>query len=560
MIVVAPNTVVSRQVYEWIAGAKVEQGGDKTDPAHYRHGKLALFSNVKDGLPLSRPPTILIDSTQLDSPEPLSKDFMEVAQQEIEAFRAEYRRANPGADADALTEKDILREVMNTVGKSGKLGAGVRCVVSVAMLTEGWDANNVSHILGIRAFGSQLLCEQVVGRGLRRRSWAINSQGHLEPEYANIYGIPFAFIPSSSKVPPEPPRTPAEHVCALEARAPLAMTFPRVVGYRLEIPDADYVLDDSDIKPFEIGAPNVPRRTETAGVVGKVEMDDLSYAYGRNLNIRHQQIGYDLAMRLINTHLRTGGNEAGDRRPWLFPKLARICTRFVAHHVRVAEGHDFNELRLAEVQADLADHIFKYLSRQDDNRRERLRPILRAFDPVGSSASVDFWTRKVVIAATKSHVSHVVLDGPKGNSWEERCAGICESLDDVAAFVKNDHLGFSIPYIHKGRSHHYVPDFLLRLRQPEGDLPRTLIVEISGGQKRSHSPGPTKIKGDTARDSWCTAVNNHGGFGRWAYIELRDPDTFRERIVEAIQKMYGDEPIIGDPELLDIQAGEQDEV
>ncbi|MCL2490065.1 MAG: hypothetical protein FWF36_04975, partial [Propionibacteriaceae bacterium] len=553
MIIVAPNTVVSKLVYEWVAGAKIELDDGTT---RYRPGNLTLFSNVVDGQPVPRPPSVLIDSVQLDSGEALSKDFMQAAATEIDAFRAEYRRANPGADADALTEQDILREVMNTVGKRGKLGADVRCVVSVAMLTEGWDANTVTHILGIRAFGSQLLCEQVVGRGLRRRSWAVNDQGRLEPEYANIYGIPFAFIPTTGKTPPALPTVPAEHVYAVEGREHLEITFPRLTGYRLEIPDAEYFIDDEAVKPFLVDDTHVPRRTEMSGVVGVAEVDS-----GDTTPMRPQQLGFELAKRLVNTHLRTGDSDQfeGQTRPWLFPSLARLCTRFVIDHVEVAPGHALAELRLAQVQADLADYIFEHLARQEGNRRERLRPVLRAFDPQGSSADVDFWTRKAVIPADHSQVSDVVLDGPKGNTWEEKMARECEHLvasGAVTSYVKNDHLGFTIPYVHQGRSHNYVPDFLLRLIQHEGDVPRTLIVEVSGGQKASHSPGPTHIKAETARNSWCAAVNNLGAYGRWGYIELTNPDTFRDRLKEAVQALYQDMPIVGDPDLLDYQQKE----
>ena len=145
---------------------------------------------------------------QLESGEPLEPSFKKDAAREIEAFKQAYRLRNPGADVDKLTDADLLREAMNTIGKKGKLGEQIRCVVSVAMLTEGWDANTVTHILGIRPFRSQLLCEQVVGRGLRRRSYAVNPDtGHFEPEYAEVYGVPFAFIPGDRQIPkPKDPR------------------------------------------------------------------------------------------------------------------------------------------------------------------------------------------------------------------------------------------------------------------------------------------------------------------------------------------------------------------
>ena len=168
MIVVSPNTLVSKLIFDWIAG--YEKVVDETR-VHVK-GELEKFSNVVDDQLLARPRTIIVDSKQLESDDVLKGDFKDAAAEEIEAFKKQYRQDNPGADVDKITDKELLREVMNTVGKKGKLGEQVRCVVSVAMLTEGWDANTVTHILGIRAFGSQLLCEQVVGRGLRRRSYA----------------------------------------------------------------------------------------------------------------------------------------------------------------------------------------------------------------------------------------------------------------------------------------------------------------------------------------------------------------------------------------------------
>ena len=158
--------------------------------------------------------------------EAMKKDFKDAAAEEIDAFKAEFRLRNPGADADAITDEDLLREVMNTVGKKGMLGADVRCVVSVAMLTEGWDANTVTHILGIRAFKSQLLCEQVVGRGLRRRSYAVNDEGRFEAEYANVYGVPFMFIGGK---PPQgtPPPLPATEVRTVPGREAPAHHLPQ---------------------------------------------------------------------------------------------------------------------------------------------------------------------------------------------------------------------------------------------------------------------------------------------------------------------------------------------
>ena len=546
-IVVCPNTVVSKLVYDWIAGTDITA----TDDAGVEHtlvkaGNLALFSNYPDGVAAARPPTILVDSAQLESGDALKADFRQAAASEIEAFKGEYRRRNPGADIEKITDEDLLREVMNTVGKKDRLGEQIRCVVSVAMLTEGWDANTVTHILGIRAFRSQLLCEQVVGRGLRRRSYAINDQGMFDPEYANVYGIPFAFIPSDKAITETLPRPPAIEVAAVEGREHYRITFPKLDGYRVEIPDADMSLDTAHAPRFTIGPSTVPTHVDVAGIVGEdenVTADDWRTA-------RPQQVAYTIARRLLDTHFAPTSGD--DRRPWLFPRLVQITRDWLTDCVDLAPGFTLGILlAVTERQAEAVDAIYSAISSQPGDRRARIRPMLRPFDPVGSTADVYFLTHKPVVPATRSEVSHVTLDGVGGNTWEQLMAAYCERNARVAAYVKNDHLGFTIPYIHKGRTHSYLPDFLVRLRRAEGeDFDRILIVEVSGSRK---SPGPTATKATTARDSWCAAVNNHGGYGRWGYLEITDPVTMNQRLTAAIDDLYGDADIIGDPDMLDFQ-------
>jgi type III restriction enzyme len=540
-IVVCPNTVVSKLIYDWIAGAETEHADGTTT---YSSGRLALLSNVDDGRPVRRPRTILVDSAQLESGESLNKDFKEAAEGEIAAFKAEYRRSNPGADVDKLSDEDLLREVMNTVGKADKLGEGVRCVVSVAMLTEGWDANTVTHILGVRAFRSQLLCEQVVGRGLRRRSYAVNKDGRFEPEYANVYGIPFAFIPSDRAITEVTPKSPVIEVTSVNGREDMRIDFPKLDGYRLEIPDEELIFDPDIEARFKVGAPStVPTWVESAGIVG--ESEETTEVEARAF--RQQEVAFALARRLLDAHFNVAGENP---RPWLFPKLVRICRDWLATCVDVVPGGHLGQLLLyAEKQAEAAETIYHAITVQEGNRRERLRPMLRRFDPSGSTADVSFLTRKAVVETTKSEVSHVTLDGPGGNTWEQILALECELNRNVAAYAKNDHLGFTIPYLHKGRTHSYSPDFLLRLHRLDGeDFDRTLIVEVSGGQK---SPGPTKVKAQTARDTWCVAVNNHGEFGRWGYTEITSMVSVRQALADAIASLYEDAAIIGDPDLLD---------
>src|SRR4030095_15685976 len=200
----------------------------------------ALFRNFDEvtGNPLPRPNTLLIDSEQLEAGDALDDNFRGMAADEIERFRREIiERTGDVSAGENITEQELLREVMNTVGKAGRLGADIRCVVSVAMLTEGWDANTVTHVLGVRAFGTQLLCEQVIGRALRRQSYDLNDDNKFNVEYADVLGIPFDFNATPVVVKPQAPREPVRVHAVRPDRDALEIRFPRVEGYRVELPN-----------------------------------------------------------------------------------------------------------------------------------------------------------------------------------------------------------------------------------------------------------------------------------------------------------------------------------
>ena len=204
-----------------------------------RGRRLALFRNYDEhGNRIPRPNTILIDSAQLESGEALDKDFREMASDEIDRFRCEMvERTGDIRAGEDIDDTTLLRDVMNTVGKKGKLGEHIRCVVSVSMLTEGWDANSVTHVLGVRAFGTQLLCEQVVGRALRRQSYELNDEGLFNVEYADVLGIPFDFAAKPVVSAPAKPRETVRVQADSPDRDALEITYPRVEGYRVELFD-----------------------------------------------------------------------------------------------------------------------------------------------------------------------------------------------------------------------------------------------------------------------------------------------------------------------------------
>ena len=225
-IVVCNNTSTSKLVYDYISGFHRENDDGSTTLVN---GRLALFRNFDErGDRYSRPRTLLIDSEQLESGDALDSNFRNMAADEIDRFRREIiERTGDRRQAENISDQELLREVMNTVGKLGRLGDSIRCVVSVSMLTEGWDANTVSHVLGVRAFGTQLLCEQVIGRALRRQSYDLNEDGLFDVEYADVLGIPFDFTAKPVIAPQKQPRETVQVRAVRPERDALEICFPR---------------------------------------------------------------------------------------------------------------------------------------------------------------------------------------------------------------------------------------------------------------------------------------------------------------------------------------------
>ncbi|GAB3222358.1 DEAD/DEAH box helicase family protein [Kineococcus gypseus] len=541
-IVVCHNTVVSQWVYQKIAGwTKEAATPDGTVHEVHVEGQLPLLSNVVDGRVLAKPRSILVDSTQLERDDALSADFRAAAAEEIEAFRREFA-ARTGRQPDELDDGDLLREVLNTVGKPGRLGEGVRCVVSVSMLSEGWDANTVTHVLGVRAFGSQLLCEQVVGRGLRRRSYAVNEQGMFEPEYAEVYGVPFSFIPSDRpQADPPPVRTP-ERVMAVPDRRPARIVFPRLDGYRIEVPDQRLFADLDSAPRWTVRTRDLPTTTEVAGLVGAVEVHDL----GDLRRVRAQTVAFHLARQIAP---RFTEKSVGDQ-PWLFPQLVRIAEEWLEEKVDYETSTFPGMFLVGERLPEAAEQVTRSIHQADEGREPRVLPVFSVEGRAGSTDVVDFTTTKRVIATDpgKCHVDGVVLDGQGGNTWEQIATQALELSKDVAAYVKNDHLEFAIPYVHRGRSRRYLPDFIARLTEQGDGIERYLIVEVSGGRKSQEARSE---KASTARNLWCAAVNNDGGFGRWGYVEIDDPVTTKPVLAAAITALRADLPVTGLPSALE---------
>ena len=502
-IVVCQNTNISKLVFDWTAGWQKTLADGSTVAVP---GALPIFSNVEGGLWSDRPNTLLIDSAQLESGEAMDPAFKKIAAAEIEEFKAEYRARFPGRSVDEITDEDLLREVMNTIGKKDRLGEQIRCVVSVSMLTEGWDANTVTHILGVRAFGTQLLCEQVVGRGLRRVSYEPGPDGHFAPEYAEVYGVPFSFLPTSGQTGPIVQKE-IHRVRALPERSELELTFPRLLGYRYDLPTAHLTAEFTPESVKTLATDEVPVVTVLDPIVGEsieTNLDDLKLR-------RPQEVAFRIAKRVLDTYFRAAEDA---EQPWLFPQVLAITERWLAECIVLKDKAFPQMLLIAEWEHDAADRIHRAIVRGTTGE-QRIMPILRPYDPIGSTRYVDFTTTKAVYTTEKSPLNYLVMD----SRWEAKLGQVLDEMDEVVAYAKNQGLNFTIPYTFEGEAANYVPDLIVRINVGDGaPEPLDLIIEVTGEHRREKA-----AKAANAETYWVPAVNNHGSLGRWSFLEVSDP-------------------------------------
>jgi type III restriction enzyme len=506
-IVVCNNTATSELVYQYISGF---ERNDADGSSTVENGRLELFRNFDEfGNRLARPNSILIDSAQLESGESLDKNFREIAADEIERFRREMvERSGDARAGENIDDATLLREVMNTVGKKGRLGEQIRCVVSVSMLTEGWDANTVTHILGVRAFGTQLLCEQVVGRGLRRQSYDLNEQGLFNVEYADILGIPFDFAAKPVIAPPAPPRQTVRVHAVRPQRDALEITFPRVEGYRVELEEErleatfgpQHVLE---LTPEMVGA----TVTTNQGIIG--EGVDLTLKHLDE--VRESTVLFHLAKHLIYHTYRDPGAEP---KLHLFGQMKRIARQWLDGGYLVCKGDTKAAQLLYRQLADMAAGRIKAAITETLAGARPVKAMLDVYNPTSSTAFVNFNTSKPVwqTAADKCHVNWVVTD----SDWESEFCRVAEKHPRVLAYVKNQGLGLEVPYLLGSTPHRYRPDFILRI--DDGREPAlNLIVEIKGFRGED-----AKVKATTMRTYWVPGVNNLEQFGRWAFAEFTE--------------------------------------
>ena len=526
-IVVCNNTSTSKLVYDYISGFHRENEDGST---RFENGRLKLFRNFdEDGTQFPRPRTLLIDSEQLESGDALDSNFRNMAADEIERFRREIiERTGDRHQAENISDQDLLREVMNTVGKPGRLGDSIRCVVSVSMLTEGWDANTVSHVLGVRAFGTQLLCEQVVGRALRRQSYDLNEDGLFNVEYADVLGIPFDFTAKPVVAPPKPPRETVQVRAVRPERDALEIRFPRVAGYRVELPEERLSAEFNEDSVLQLTPDLVgPSKTLNQGIIG--EGVDLNLVHTNDL--RPSTLLFHLTQRLLYTKYRDPGKEP---KLHLFGQLKRITRQWLDGFL-VCKGGTYPAQLMYQKLADTAcERITAAITRAEIGGRP-VKAVLDPYNPVGSTAHVNFNTTKTSRWQTDSrrcHINWIVLD----SDWEAEFCRVAESHPHVRAYVKNHNLGLEVPYRSGSETRTYIPDFIVLVDDGNGDDDLLhLIVEIKGYRGED-----AKDKKATMDTYWVPGVNHHGDYGRWAFAEFTDVFEVEAGFNETVEKAAGD--------------------
>ena len=524
-IVVCNNTSTSKLVYDYISGFHRENDDGSTT---FENGRLELFRNFDEhGNQHARPRTLLIDSEQLESGDALDSNFRKMAADEIDRYRREIvERTGDRRQAEKIIDQDLLREVMNTVGKAGRLGDSIRCVVSVSMLTEGWDANTVSHVLGVRAFGTQLLCEQVVGRALRRQSYDLNEKGRFNVEYADVLGIPFDFTAKPVVAPVAPPRPTVQVRAVRPERDALEIRFPRVAGYRVELPEERLNAEFNEDSVLELTPDLVgPSITRNQGIIG--EGVDLNLVHTGDL--RRSTLLFHLTQRLLYTKYRDPGEEP---KLHLFGQLKGITRQWLDSRL-VCKGGTYPAQLIYQELADMAcERITSAITRAEIRSRP-VKAVLDPYNPVGSTVHVNFTTTRTDRYETDSrrcHVNWVILD----SGWEAEFCRVAESHPLVRAYVKNHNLGLEVPYRSGSETRTYLPDFIVLVHDGRGDDDLLhLVVEIKGYRRED-----AKDKKATMDTYWVPGVNNHGDYGRWAFAEFTDVyevEAAFDRLVEKLR-------------------------
>jgi len=546
-IAVCNNTSVSKEVYKYIAGYEYEEileadkkgKSTKTD-LHTVGGHYDLFSNYDpSGVMKRKSPTLIIDSEALDDGGQVSEDFRRIFASEIEEFKRDYARLYGQGSSDKITDAEILREVVNTVGEPGKLGAHIRCVVSVSMLTEGWDANTVTHIMGLRAFGSQLLCEQVAGRALRRMNYFL--QGYdkdgnptndkrkvviekFPPEYAHIIGVPFKFFKGGQATPVDPPEYTTIKAIH-ERQQEFEIEFPNILGYRIEYADDELKYDFTEVENFEIDGSKFPLETT---MMNAFSAEEELLEVSQVLEKRKQELLYLITKSLLQYHFSDDEEKPHFQK---FNRLKDIVEYWYDNKVVLLnlQDNEYKKLLYFQEQKTIVDHIDRGIN-PHINTSEFIKPVFNHYNKFGSTKYVSGNTSREVYPTIKSHVNYVVED----SGWEGICAKTLDEIESVTSYVKNSFLGFVIPYVKEGKDRMYHTDFIAQVQKKDGAV-ANLMIEVTGMNKDKTE------KKWFVENRWLPAVNavkDKYEFDEWHFIEIaNDVRDIKNQLINKIKSL-----------------------
>jgi type III restriction enzyme len=498
LILVCKNTRLAGVIYDWIA--------EGVAPAGIPPANLDGLRNDDGNRYTIRVDSKVVAETEVEGAKNDESRWMRFTLDTV--GKRDWSRDDQGRAIYPEGFEELARKLARPLHPPGR---DVRCIVSVGMLTEGWDCNTVTHIVGLRPFMSQLLCEQVVGRGLRRRSYDLTEEGKFEEEVARILGVPFEVVPFKQRVGPRPRRQPQHHVQALPAKAQFAITFPRVEGYQHAIRNR-VAIEWDKIAPVVIDPMKVPDEVRLKATLlnkGRPSYSEPGGTTQLNLEAwrattRIQQQEFEMAAALTREYADRETCQVPPQ--MLFPQLLGIVKRFVREKVTVDAPEKRVDVFLAPYWGLAIERLEEGL-RPDTSQGEAPEvPRYERARPAGSTADVDFWTSKKVKDVVKSHLNYVVQD----SRWEQSAAYHLDTHSRVAAFVKNQGLGFAIPYLHQGGQHNYIPDFIVRLENGVH-----VVLETKG-----HDP-LEDVKAQAA-ERWVAAVNADGTYGEWRYLVSRN--------------------------------------